>query len=133
MKALLENGFEVPETLRRKTNLDETKFYDQIAFKTKKDVIEYVNSESDDPMKRNAGVFRLFFSAYRKNQIDDYKAAMEKVPALNSDKYGGDFEKFYKDWRTFQLSDHNPLWTRLKVNESDTYLELLKEGDAPVT
>jgi len=133
MKALLDNGFEVPETLRRKTNLDETKFYDQIAFKTKKDVIEYVNSESDDPMKRNAGVFRLYFSAFRKNQIDDYKAAMEKVPALNSDKYGGDFEKFYKDWRTFQLSDHNPLWTRLRVNESDTYLEMLKEGDAPVT
>ncbi|MDA1330396.1 MAG: endonuclease [Chloroflexi bacterium] len=131
MKALLDNGFEVPDALRQKTNLDESKYYDQIAFKTKKDVIEFVNSQSDDPMKRNAGVFRLFFSTFRKNQIDDYEVAMKKVPALTSKKYKGDLEKFYKDWRTFQLSDHNPLWARLKVNESDTYLEMLKAGDEP--
>lgn len=132
MKALLDNGFEVPDALRQKTNLDETKYYDQIAFKTKKDVIEFVNSTSEDLMKRNAGVFRLFFSAFRKNQIDDYKAAMDQVPALNSSKYSGDYEKFYEDWRTYQLSDHNPLWARLNVNESDAYLNLLKEGEAPV-
>lgn len=127
MKALLDKGFEVPEALRRKTNVKQTHYYDQIAFKTKKDVIEFVNSQSDDPMKRNAGVFRLFYSAFRKNQIDDYKAAMAATSNLNSPKYGGDFEKYYKDWRTYQLSDHNPLWARLRVNESEAFLNKLKE------
>lgn len=126
MKALLDNGFEVPEALRQKTNLDETKYYDQIAFKTKKNVIEFVNSQSDDPLKRNAGVFRLFLSAFRKNQIDDYKAAMEQTSNLTKPKYGGDYEKYFADWRTYQLSDHNPLWARLQVNESEAYLNRLK-------
>lgn len=132
MKALTGNGFVVPKALQQTTNIDETKYYDQIAFKTEKDIIEFVNSQSDDPLKRNAGVFRLFLSAFRQNQIDDYKEAMAKTSNLNKPKYGGDFEKYYDDWRTYQLSDHNPLWVRLRVNESEAYLNMLKAGQAPI-
>lgn len=128
MKALLDNGFVVPKALQQKTNIDETKYYDQIAFKTKENVIEFVDSQSDDPLKRNAGVFRLFLSAFRKNQIDNYKEAMKKTSNLNSAQYAGDFEKYFEDWRTYQLSDHNPLWVRLQVNESQAYLDRLKKS-----
>ena len=34
--------------------------YDQIAFKTRPEVIEYVDSRSRDPLKQNAGVVNLF-------------------------------------------------------------------------
>ena len=64
MKALLDNGFQVPRALALPTNIDGTKCYDQIAFKTKPEVIEFVESE------RNAGVFPLFDVLMRDNQED---------------------------------------------------------------
>jgi len=27
------------------------------------------------------------------------------------------------DWRTYQLSDHKPMWVRLNTNDSRAYLE----------
>jgi hypothetical protein len=120
MKALLDNGFKVPEAIRQPTNVRGNMYYDQIAFKTKPNVLKYI--ERPD----SAGVFRLFGSAFKTGQRDDYVAAMEKASGLHSDKYNGDFTKFYKDWRTYQLSDHNPLWVRLSVNESETYLKAMQ-------
>ena len=128
MKALLDNGFKVPEGLRFKTNVNETKYYDQIAFKTTHNLIEFRESSSDDPTKRTSGVFKLFGSTYKPSQIGDYIAAMDKTSALNGSRYQGDHEKYFRDWRTYQLSDHNPLWVRLKVNRSEDYLNDLKEG-----
>ena len=128
MEALLKSKFKVPQALRRKTNVAGTKYYDQIAFKTKKNVVEYIESNTDDPKQRNAGLFKLFGSAFRTNQLDDYKDDMDKTDNLNSAKYGGNYAKYYRDWRTYQLSDHNPLWVRLKVNESEGYLKRLKRN-----
>jgi endonuclease/exonuclease/phosphatase family metal-dependent hydrolase len=128
MQALLKHKFKVPQALRFKTNVAETKHYDQIAFKTKRNVVEYIDSGSDDPHERNAGLFRLFGSTYRTSQIDDYKAAMRKTSNFASSKYSRDYAKYFRDWRTYQLSDHNPLWVRLRVNESESYLQQLREG-----
>ena len=123
MKALLDNGFTVPKGLQTPTNVNETKYYDQIVFKTKPKVIEYAEEDG------NAGVFKLFGSAFANGQVDDYKAAMAKASGLKKGKkYKGDFARFYKDWRTYQLSDHNPLWVRLSVNESEAYLKSLQEA-----
>ncbi len=127
MQALLKHKFKVPQALRNKTNVAGTKYYDQIAFKTKPDVIEYVERQADAPRDRNAGVFELFGSAFRPSQFDDYKEAMVKTTARRDPRYGGDLQKYYKDWRTYQLSDHKPLWVRLRVNESDAYLKRLRE------
>ncbi len=128
MQALMKNGFRVPKALQLKTNVADTKYYDQIAFKTKSNVIEFTESESDDPTQRNAGTFKLFLSAFKTSQRADYEAAMAATTALSGSKYRGDFAKYYKDWRTYQLSDHNPLWVRLKVNQSDDYLKRLRAG-----
>lgn len=120
MRALLDHDFKVPEAIRFRTNVGDTMYYDQIAFKTKRDVLEFFDTES------NAGVFRLFGSTFKPSQLDDYRGAMEATTALHGSKYEGDLEKYLHDWRTYQLSDHNPLWVRLKVNESDTYLKSLQ-------
>ena len=129
MQALTKYKFKVPEVLKNfKTNVAETKHYDQIAFKTKKNVIEFVNTTSDDPLKRNAGVFDLFKSAYKTGQIDDYLDDINRnETTINGKKYKGNITKYYKDWRTYQLSDHKPVWVRLKVNESEDYLKSLKQ------
>lgn len=120
MQSLLKHKFKVPKALRRKTNVAGTKYYDQIAFKTRKDLLEFVDNED------NAGVFKLFGSCLTANQLEDYKEAMGKTSALTSNKYNGNVTKYYSDWRTYQLSDHNPLWVRLKVNKSEAYLKRLK-------
>jgi len=127
MKALLKNKFKVPKDLQHPTNVIKTHYYDQIAFKTKRNVLEFIDSNTDDPLKKNAGVFDLFGSAYKTSQQADYEDAMRETSALAKKPYFGDLKKYYKAWRTYQLSDHNPLWVRLKVNESEAYLKALKE------
>lgn len=34
-------------------------------------------------------------------------------------------EEYYEEWRTFQMSDHLPLWVELEIDFSDAYLEYL--------
>ena len=126
MQVLLKHKFKVPKALRLRTNVGGTKYYDQIAFKTKKNLLEYRDSNSEDPRQRNAGVFKLFGSAFTPSQLADYKSAMEKTSKFKSPAYNRSHEKYYPDWRTYQLSDHNPLWVRLRVNKSESYLKRLK-------
>ncbi len=122
MRALLDTGFKIPKNIRVPTNASQSKYYDQIAFKTKPHVIEYVENNG------NAGVFELFQSAFMTNQQADYDDAMKRCTALDGNKYRGNLTKFYKDWRTYQLSDHFPLWVRLNVNQSEQYLTNLKNS-----
>jgi len=43
---------------------------------------------------------------------------------------GAGQRKYYeKEWRTFQMSDHLPMWVELKVDFSDRYLEGLRKLD----
>lgn len=37
-------------------------------------------------------------------------------------------EGYYKEWRTYQISDHKPMWVRLRTNDSSMYLEKLKKA-----
>jgi hypothetical protein len=123
MQALLKHDFKVPQALRRKTNVAGTKCYDQIAFKTKPDVLEHVDRQSDDALRRNAGVFKLFGSEFK---WDEHEAHGLATSALHGSQYGGDHVKSFRDWRTYQMSDHNPLWARLAVNGADSYLARLR-------
>ena len=36
------------------------------------------------------------------------------------------------DWRTWQMSDHLPMWVQLKVDFTEAYLESLKPGHEPL-
>jgi hypothetical protein len=139
MEALTGEGFEVPKALRQSTNINRTKYYDQIAFKCKPDVIDYVERESADPKQRNAGVFEIFKSIFTADHFNHYAEFAHKTTTGKKAQGDDELRGYYLDeWRTYQLSDHNPLWVRLNTNDSQNYLERLRSSqelapDAPAS
>lgn len=127
MKALTDRGFIVPQTLQRPSNINLTKYYDQIAFKTKPQVLEYVEKRSPYPKRRNAGIFEIFESVFTKDHFDQYKAAAKKTPNGKRQTDDNELRDYYLDWRTYQFSDHKPMWVCLNTNDSQAYLEQLKK------
>lgn len=124
MDALLTNGFVVPEPLKEKPTTETAKHYDQIAFKTKKELIDYVETLSHDPLEQNAGVFPLFEVVFDDDSFDLYKDIVA-TKTTSGKKAGGDMDalrEVYETWRTYQFSDHYPMWVRLKTDNSEAYL-----------
>lgn len=123
MKALSDNGFVVPKILQESPTTGTAMHYDQIGFKTKPEVIEYVESRARDPRKRNAGVVPLFDSVYTDDQFDTYKEIVKtKSTAGKEARTRAKLFDAYQDWRTYQFSDHYPMWVRLQTDGSDAYL-----------
>ena len=122
MKALEDTGFFIPLQLRGKpTDLGGTKFYDQIAFQVKdEDLLIFSKS------KGNAGAFRFTHAVMREQDLVTYLPLFgEKIVAGKDEKK---LATYYRNmWRTFQLSDHLPLWVELFTDFSDQYLEKIKE------
>jgi exonuclease III len=91
------------------TNVKRDMFYDQIAFLKKDDLLE---------MGTSAGVFDFFDYVFTEADYTHYKPLIKTKNAIN--------EKFYKEWRTYQMSDHLPLWVELDIDFSKKYLEEVK-------
>jgi len=122
MKALEKNAFFVPESIKtHPTDLGQTKHYDQIAFNFKLSPNMTVFSEGE----QKAGAFNFTESVYTEADINIYhKYFPEKYM---NDKTESDIQKYYlTSWRTFQMSDHLPLWAELKIDFSDEYLGALR-------
>lgn len=125
MNALESNGFIIPKNIKEKrTNLIETMHYDQIAFKSKKEIIENIEDET----MPNSGVFKIMKSVFTDSDDDYnfYKKEVEKSGNSRVEKYNKNngIRGYYKNyWRTYQMSDHNLLWARIKTNNSTHYLE----------
>jgi len=64
MTALKRHGFRIPNALNRPSNLDLTKYYDQIAFMTDDDTLGFIDRKTTNPTKANAGVFESFTSVF---------------------------------------------------------------------
>jgi endonuclease/exonuclease/phosphatase family metal-dependent hydrolase len=118
-EALAANGFVVPRAFRKLSgsNLAGDKYFDQIAF--------------HDPKKRVrtncAGVFDFTPTIFGPNDAELHQEAMERS-APQQYARAKDKVKFYRNWRTFQLSDHLPLWVELKTDFSDAYLATVMRG-----
>jgi len=126
MQALLDSGFEVPKALSGEaSNIPRDKHFDQIAFRTKPGGLEYGDSDAADGSKRHAGVFRIFEHVFTPDQFDDFKAAAHESPN-GAKTTASDLKDYYLDWRTYQFSDHNPMWVQLDVNASGPYLKELE-------
>lgn len=124
MKALTGNGFVVPKILQENPTTGTGMHYDQIGFKTKPEVVEYVESRSSDPLKRNAGVVPIFENVFTENDFESYSDMVKKqTSAGKKAATKADLKKVYKDWRTYQFSDHYPMWVRLKTDGSAAYLD----------
>ncbi|MFN4097409.1 MAG: hypothetical protein ACK4GG_11635, partial [Sphingomonas sp.] len=121
MQALKAHGFKTPKRLDAPSNLDRTKYYDQIAFIADPSVIDYI--DSGPASARNAGIFEMFESIFRPEDLPDYQAS---AGAMTEGKKATDLANYYaKDWRTWQISDHKPLWVRLNTHHAARYLATL--------
>ncbi|HEV2574162.1 MAG TPA: endonuclease/exonuclease/phosphatase family protein [Beijerinckiaceae bacterium] len=120
MNALLGGGFEVPAQLRKPTALSGAHYYDQIALRTQNKLVEI----------RKAGNFPWQDYVFREADFSAYKAAMPKK--TKTGKPAKTDAAAYKKWRTWQMSDHLPLWTEIKMDFTEAYLESLKAGEKPL-
>ena len=121
MNALLGGGFEVPAALRKPTALTGRHYYDQIALRTQNKLVEI----------KNAGCFHWQDYVFR-DEADyaAYKALMPtKTKSGNPAKTDA---AAYRKWRTWQMSDHLPLWTEIKMDFTDAYLDSLRMGSTPL-
>jgi endonuclease/exonuclease/phosphatase family metal-dependent hydrolase len=123
MEALEGEGFAIPENLKReRTNLRGDKHYDQIALKVQEKRLEIGAS----------GVLAFAASVFRDDD-EDFLAYRDHMPA---DRRGLDEaaqRAYYAEmWRTWQMSDHLPMWVQLKVDFTEAYLESLKPGHEPL-
>ncbi|MDR0874158.1 MAG: hypothetical protein LBN27_11945, partial [Prevotellaceae bacterium] len=121
MKALEKYGFFVPQTIKdHPSDLGNTNHYDQIAFNLKLDDKMTVFSEQ----AQKAGAFKFDETVYTEKDLEIYKPYfIDKV----SGKSEQEIRKYYlSTWRTFQMSDHLPLWVELKIDFSNQYLEKIR-------
>jgi exonuclease III len=125
MKALEAEGFVIPENLKKeRTNLRGDKHYDQIALKVEEKRLEIGAS----------GVFSYADCVFR--DVDDFEGyrtdvlkGRDDIARLSAAKQ----RAYYADkWRTWQMSDHLPMWVQLKVDFTEDYLESLKPGHVPL-
>ncbi|MDR0796940.1 MAG: endonuclease/exonuclease/phosphatase family protein [Tannerella sp.] len=129
MKALQKKKFFVPDAIKvHPSNIGKSKHYDQIAFNIK------LEDDMDifDKKNQKAGAFDFTKSVYT---IDDFtiyrpffsenalmiKDSKTKVLRLKTEE---ELKKYYlSDYRTFEMSDHLPLWVELKIDFSNQYLK----------
>lgn len=105
MEAITNAGFKVPDALQSipGSNVDKTKHYDQIAYL--------------DTLKRlkptgKAGVFDYYEHIYRTEDETAYAEERKTKPGRS-----------FKDWRTYRMSDHLPMWIEFDIDDSDAYID----------
>ena len=105
-KVLLDAGFRVPDqltSLKKGSNVKQDKEYDQIAFLERKRHF----------VVKRAGIFNFYGSVFRDGDEAIWRPAMNDA-------------KKYADWRTYQMSDHLPMWVELAINHTEDYLKYLR-------
>ena len=101
-KALTDEGFIIPERLKGTyTNANKDKPFDQIAFLSR--------DAKTQLQVTNGGTFPFFDYVYRDDEWQTYQ------PNSTQGKY--------KQWRTFKMSDHLPLWVEVGVDFGKEYLQ----------
>lgn len=117
MDALEGAGFEVPVALQNlPSNAPETKFYDQIAFRERTNRFGNV---------KGAGVFNYYKSVFRPEDEAIYAPLIgERYHTTSAGKPRKNKTAYYLTyWRTHQMSDHLPMWVKLRIDYSDEYLK----------
>lgn len=127
MKALNTNGFKVPEALHTLpgSNVDKTKSYDQIAFWTDPRGKGFSSNTVTSLEVHRAGIFDFFETVFREGPHDS--GGRDEKLYISRDDYEDRWK--YRDWRTFQMSDHLPMWIELRVDFGDEYLEQIRDHD----
>ncbi|RDD30710.1 endonuclease [Prosthecochloris sp. ZM] len=125
-ESLHTNGFSVPEQLRaipHGSNVKRDKAYDQIAFWQPGSRSRKGSTCIDIG---NAGIFDFFKYVFREGE-DDAEGEDEQyyADAVGKTKLN------YRTWRTYQMSDHLPMWIELRIDFCDDYLcDISRQDDA---
>ncbi|WP_157747579.1 endonuclease/exonuclease/phosphatase family protein [Cohaesibacter sp. ES.047] len=130
MKALEDHDFKIPRALNRPSNLDMTKYYDQIAFRAHQKVLDFIDTPDPAQANAKAGIVELFSAVFRDGDFDQYKDNASKTTSgkkvLNGTSNDHEtLESYYEEWRTFQFSDHKPMWVCIDSDDADEYLDLI--------
>jgi hypothetical protein len=119
LEAITDAGFIVPKQLQKlPSTAPQTKHYDQIAF---------IAPEVEDQLALSiSGVFNFYDYVYRKEDEALYVEDMGKT--YTETKEGKERDEkarrtYYNTWRTFQMSDHLPMWIELKIDFGKQYLK----------
>ena len=115
MAALQSNDFVVPEPLQHVpgSNVRQDRFYDQIALWTGE---SHRRTAHTRIQPHRAGVFDYFDVVYRTDEEETYRPSMHKP---DSDELYAS----YALWRTYQMSDHLPMWVELHIDFASEYLD----------
>ena len=123
MKALKDKGFKVPAEIDGdKVRQKGAHFYDQIAVRVK-----------DRRFKvAGGGMLSLFEDVFRDEDMALYAS---HVPAQDPEKTASfratTAEARYAKWRTWQMSDHAPLWIEIETDFADDYLQAIAQPPTP--
>lgn len=125
---LQDAGFVAPEALKAVySNVTQDKQYDQILFRELENSLEFIAG----------GTFDYFKTVFRIEDEPIYTPLMERKqaqeqPLTQSETVQEETTQeeiankkevaYYKRWRTYQMSDHLPLWVAFKIDFSDEYL-----------
>jgi len=120
--ALTDAGFDIPAALRALggSNLGMNKYFDQIAFLVRPDKFEAT---------QKAGIFNYSNAVFGDGDEAIYVESMGEAYAAKPDAKKK--SRYYRDWRTFQMSDHLLLWCEFRIDFSNAYLERATEGEVP--
>ncbi len=114
MEALRSKGFTIPaaidgDTVRREGD----HFYDQIAVRVK-----------DERFRVTAGgMVDMYADVFRDQDREIYQAFLpQKDPETGKSM---DLDALYRKWRTWQMSDHSPLWVQIDTDFAEHYLRAI--------
>jgi endonuclease/exonuclease/phosphatase family metal-dependent hydrolase len=109
MKALTGKKFTVPAPIDGVHFPNRSHFYDQIAVRVK------------DPRFRvvDGGILDLFQDVFTDADLPLYAHLVPPKPVRRTELAR------YQTWRTWQMSDHSPLWVEIVTDFSDDYLKRL--------
>ncbi|MET0393503.1 MAG: endonuclease/exonuclease/phosphatase family protein, partial [Chitinophagaceae bacterium] len=106
-KAATSSAFSIPDAILKDklpgSNVAQDKIYDQIL---------YYNKYRDITFKK-AGIYNFFDTVFDK--LDGYEARIEK-------HYKKITPKVFRDFKTYQMSDHLPLWVEMNTDHTESYL-----------
>lgn len=131
MKALTDaGGFTIPAEILTipGSNLTGKRKYDQIAYRSREGrfeatgragVFDYYGYVLKDD---EAQTYRPYIDAY----IEERHRAGQKTPKAPTTEKAKVSQ--YRTWRTYQMSDHLPLWAEFRVDFSDEYLREIRDA-----
>lgn len=116
MKALTSEGFEVPEPIDgHNVRTEDMHFYDQIAVRVKDARFQV----------EGGGILNMFEDVFREEDQDTYEPYMPVKDPEEGEFAARTTKTLYKKWRSWQLSDHSPLWIEIRTDFSDSYLSAI--------